>query len=816
MKNPCQKGANLYGAHYYYSLFIRLLGRCKLQNIVAVLLCLSMVASTFLIFSAPALATGSIILSPTSGQVGSTILYTLSGWTPSTNYTIWLDTNDNGIFDPGEGYRSRTLDGSGGDAYNITVNQAPGGIHYVRFDLSSNGTVDASAPFTITGKLYLIPNPAQGPPGTSVSAATNSNGFAASSSGYIWFDTDNDNAVDAGEPQAAVTTAANGTIASSGSISVPPVVAGAYQVRADIPDGDGIEASASFTVKLGINISPNTGVMDTVVTITVIGGCFTPNASGYIWFDTNNDSVMDASEPQVSITVSDVGAIPAGVTLDTPALLPNKIYQVRADIPAGTPIEASASFSTPAITTRLTVTKYDAHGNIIATTTKSYQWLEANEPVQGNGATKFYCEGPYFNTTDFNTLWDTSENGNNIDSRYYGEPKGTAVKDLCDLVGGASPGDTVTIKGSDDFAKVFDYDSIYSPPPALGKLVVCWYNTDFGGYVPTYDSGMRLIFFAETQNPQGKYVFGDWDMHETLPASRWYFYSGTSPSSSGLSVQYVYNIEIHEPNLVSCDASGKPKDNFAPGDTVYVKGLGLSHNTSYKIWLQDEPVLEKPLDSLDRPSSTNYVLNAANDPSGAQETVTTDGNGDFGPQAIWAIDSSATPHKYDIVADNQATGTIGTYKASEDAIDNPGWEGFAVTSISEIISLTATDYNNDGIKFGTVSPGMVDQPADGQPAQGAVTLTIGKETNVNVYVKVKGTDFSGPGTIPVGNVKYNDSNTPASAKTLTGDYVTWYSVSPPLSQNDVRQVYYWLSMPAGQVAGNYTSTFYYQAVKASS
>jgi hypothetical protein len=58
---------------------------------------------------------------------------------------------------------------------------------------------------------------------------------------------------------------------------------------------------------------------------------------------------------------------------------------------------------------------------------------------------------------------------------------------------------------------------------------------------------MRLVFFAETLSPEGKHVFGNWDMHETLAENRWhYYYDGTFwPSSSGLSVKWVSDIIIY-------------------------------------------------------------------------------------------------------------------------------------------------------------------------------------------------------------------------------------------------------------------------------
>jgi hypothetical protein len=303
-------------------------------------------------------------------------------------------------------------------------------------------------------------------------------------------------------------------------------------------------------------------------------------------------------------------------------------------------------------------------------------------------------------------------------------------------------------------------------------------------------------------------------MHEYLPASRWhYYYDGDFwPSSSGLSVKWVRYINIYEPELVSCDVSGNLKDDFEPNETVYVKGMGLGPSINYKLWIQGEPALVKPLNALDRPEGT-YTLNTGNDPSGTQETVSTDGSGNFSPTAVWTIPPGTSVNDYDIVADNQSSGTVGTYESS-DGIDCPGWQGFSVTVPSEIISFTVTDYNDDGINFGSLDPGQNDQPADGQPSQSAVAIIVGEETNVDVDVWIKGDNFSGDGTIAIGNVKYDDVNDPGEASSLPSTYTKWYTVTQPLSGNDVTPVYYWISIDNGQAAGSYTSTFYYEAIKA--
>ena len=397
-----------------------------------------------------------------------------------------------------------------------------------------------------------------------------------------------------------------------------------------------------------------------------------------------------------------------------------------------------------AATTSVTVTKYDAHGSVISTQTITYLQMEATLPVQGDGTIRYYCQGPTFDSTNLNTIWNPAENVN-VESRDYGLPKGTDVKDLCNLVGGATPGCTIKIKAPDNFTKWFDYEDVYNPEARQGKLVVCWYNASFGGYVPAYDTGMRLLFFADTSvNPNSWHVFGDWDMHETLPESRWhYYYDGSFwPSSSGLSVQNVSNIDVYEPNVISCSASGTAKESFAPGETVYVKGAGLAASTSYKLWVQTEPVVMIPGGTLLPGASGHEYLTG--DPSGAQETISTNASGDFSITAIWAIPTSATPQKYEIVADSQALGTIGKYE-SKDYIDAPGWQGFTVTEAPLTITASAGSH-------GSITPSGNVSVSYG----GSQTFTIAPSTGYHVSnVLVDGSSVGVVGSYTFTNVTAN-------------------------------------------------------------
>ena len=113
--------------------------------------------------------------------------------------------------------------------------------------------------------------------------------------------------------------------------------------------------------------------------------------------------------------------------------------------------------------------------------------------------------------------------------------------------------------------------------------------------------------------------------------------------------------------IISCDASGNAKDEFAAGEKVYAKGggYGISTSTSYNLWIQDDPV------------SDGGTL--ASDPSGGQETVIPSGTPpSFGPIEIW--DTATDPaglDEWDIVADKQGDGAnTGKYNRASDGIDS--------------------------------------------------------------------------------------------------------------------------------------------------
>jgi hypothetical protein len=225
---------------------------------------------------------------------------------------------------------------------------------------------------------------------------------------------------------------------------------------------------------------------------------------------------------------------------------------------------AMVAFTTAvsAATTEVHIARYAADNvTVINETTVTYQWMEANLPVMGDGATHYYHQGPVF-TDDADPAreeqlrWNPAED-TNVQEKDMGAVKGTDLKDLCNLVGGMSPGDTVKIKAADGFTKTFAYENVYRPPARQGPMVITWYH-DTDGYVPGYRTGMRLVFFADnSSNPWGIHAFGNYDWHESAAPEYWYYYRQGDekyPTTTGLSVQYVSDILIYSAST----AQGEP------------------------------------------------------------------------------------------------------------------------------------------------------------------------------------------------------------------------------------------------------------------
>lgn len=145
--------------------------------------------------------------------------------------------------------------------------------------------------------------------------------------------------------------------------------------------------------------------------------------------------------------------------------------------------------------------------------------------------------------------------------------------------------------------------------------------------------------------------------------------------------------------------------------------------------------------------------------------------------------------------------------------------GEAQTSvtISDVISITLNTCPgaSSDFTFGSISQGASNVAMSCQDASnGAIEITVDPETNVNVDIKISGTNFSGPSTILITNAKYNTSDDAvgATAFPAQGSNATAFSVTanPSAVSNSL---WFWLDTPSWLQAGQYTSTFTFNAVK---
>ncbi len=241
------------------------------------------------------------------------------------------------------------------------------------------------------------------------------------------------------------------------------------------------------------------------------------------------------------------------------------------------PSDASAA------TTSITIKKMAVDGTtILSQKTVTYQELMSGVlgdgtpmSILGDGATHYYHQGPIFvnnadDATEQMLRWNPEENASILD-KDMGAVKGTNVKDLCDLVGGMSAGETVTITDPIGFAKTFAYENVYEYSDREGPMAVCWYKN---GLYPDsgYTEGMRLVWFADTSvNPWGYHVFGNWDWHEAAAEEYWYYFWNSAtekyPTTTGLSVQNVSEIIIYSDDPVPAPTaafSATPTTGTAP------------------------------------------------------------------------------------------------------------------------------------------------------------------------------------------------------------------------------------------------------------
>jgi hypothetical protein len=142
--------------------------------------------------------------------------------------------------------------------------------------------------------------------------------------------------------------------------------------------------------------------------------------------------------------------------------------------------------------------------------------------------------------------------------------------------------------------------------------------------------------------------------------------------------------------------------------------------------------------------------------------------------------------------------------------DDPIELGASVT-VTEYSSVTITDTTPAGLDFGDLADGAVKQPEDASPAA-SITISAGSENNIDVNIELSGMDFSdGLGhSFDISNAYWNDADDSGTATALLETGTDTDTIAT-LSAGESADIYHWLSIPDGQYAGSYSSTFTYSS-----
>jgi PKD repeat protein len=266
-----------------------------------------------------------------------------------------------------------------------------------------------------------------------------------------------------------------------------------------------------------------------------------------------------------------------------------------------------------AATTQVHIVRH-AHDNssILSDLIVTYPWMMTHLPVHGDGTTHYYAQGPVFADNPDPAIeqqlrWNPQENTNVLEQD-MGAVKGTNLRDLCDLVGGMSPGEKVKITGSGESSKWFSYENVYGYSAREGPMVLTWYCAGlppYGGPYPDngYTDGMRIIWFSDTGvNPWGVHAFGNGDWHEAADPEYWFYHIEDGekyPTTTGLSMTWVSEIHIysHDPPFKPFPGCSNPPADI-DGDPFYedINGNGrIDFNDIIRYfksmaWIEDQQI----------------------------------------------------------------------------------------------------------------------------------------------------------------------------------------------------------------------------------
>lgn len=136
-------------------------------------------------------------------------------------------------------------------------------------------------------------------------------------------------------------------------------------------------------------------------------------------------------------------------------------------------------------------------------------------------------------------------------------------------------------------------------------------------------------------------------------------------------------------------------------------------------------------------------------------------------------------------------------------VNNTNGTGYKNWTINVVPATIDVTLSNVPVDFGSVSAG-----SSNQPALLPLNVTIQSTTNVNVNLTLNGSDFTYLAySFGVGNLSYSNSSAGTKINMATSfpppPFANWVNI-PKLATTN-RSIYFWISIPAGQEAGAYSS-----------
>ncbi|MEW6697472.1 MAG: Ig-like domain-containing protein [Bacillota bacterium] len=277
--------------------------------------------------------------SPVMGPPGTMVTLTGTGFPAGKSGMAWFDTNMDGVKNANEPDIAANTDGEGklSTVGALTAPSASPGYYPIRVKLS----VDSGYLETYT--LFYISRPnmtlglSSGPPGTGI--IISGVNFAPNKGGWVWFDKNKNFIKDPEEPAMWVTADNRGDFKAT--LIIPNVPPDSYPVLADLPDDGNNDGWTSFIVVPQLTVNPGSGTPGTVISVTGLG-----LGSGVLWFDTDNDNIVDSNEPSTTVH-EEQGRITA--SLAVPNVAPGT-YKVKLSINGNVQQSENFTVKGPALT----------------------------------------------------------------------------------------------------------------------------------------------------------------------------------------------------------------------------------------------------------------------------------------------------------------------------------------------------------------------------------------------------------------------------------------------------------------------------------